>query len=157
MGLDQPIALGALVILGIDPGALPGFALLRSADPSAGLVYVGREPPELGRHGHFTAIVERPELRPVPPGVRRKINPNAIVTLAFTAGEIAGRIAARADCVSMSAIAPRTWKGQVAKAAMLNRIRSRYHECELGLSDDEIDAIGIAAFGFGIDWVRGPW
>lgn len=143
-------AIGGNMILGIDPGAKPGFAVLAN---DRSLLFVGREPPDLGKY-RFTAFIERPELRPLPPGTRRKVNPNGIVTLAFTAGRIAGQIAARSDCVALTAISPREWKGCVEKRVMINRIHCRYPG---PWTDDEIDAIGIAAYALGVDWVRGPW
>lgn len=141
----------AKAVLGIDPGARPGFGVL-SADRR--VLHCDVKPPPVGAFGPMIAVIERPVLRPVRKGDRRKIDPRGIVTLAFTAGRIAGRIESRPDVAEMFEVEPSQWKGRVEKAVMLKRIRAFFGLGDGG-SDDAVDALGIAGWLSGINWLRG--
>lgn len=133
------------LILAVDPGAKPGFCYFERIP----ILVTTRI--EMCTIVPNTIIVERPEIRRGPKG---KINPASIVTLGITAGFIAGDLFRRFG-VTPIWVRPATWKGCVDGDVMINRIRGAFPGyLPASATGDEVDAVGIAAWCGGRNWVR---
>lgn len=142
----QQRATGPLPVLGVDPGRSPGFAVLERS--TLRILYMGTVAPDLGAFGPMILVIERPEIR-----ANDQTHPEVIVRHAWTAGMLAGVLSTRSDIVSLVTVPPADWKGRIVKEVMCNRIRAGFPEAS-GCSSDVIDAIGIAAWYLGKDWIR---
>jgi hypothetical protein len=140
------------MILSIDPGANSGFALFENHI----LVACGKSSPCL--EDVTEAIIERPVIYPN----GRTANPNDIVKLAVTAGEMAGLLLANG--ISVRYVEPRAWKGTLDKDTCCRRAWGRLSAAEQqvaakfrpeptgkvkGGKDHVLDAIGIGLFAVG--------
>lgn len=106
--------------LGIDPGASPGYVIIRNSDAAILAWAQG----EIWPSEPFVVAVERPEIRS---GARRRIAPQAVVTLAIDAGWRAGRASAHPLCRGIVWLRPSEWKrqlmpGNVEKAVFCARL-----------------------------------
>lgn len=127
------------MILGIDPGANPGWALLQTTGE---LVTCGAKnfPKDVG----FLVVIEHPFIYP-----RSPVPPNDIVTLAYRAGLLAAKYS------NVRTVYPVTWKGSVPKGVMTRRILAGLTPSErtiAGADHNVIDAIGIAKWAFRQGW-----
>jgi len=106
----------SVYILGLDPGADQGWALLRDGE----LISCGLgEPLASG----CLCIVERPTIYKY-----GKAKPEDIITLAIRAGMAAGRAQSRGCTVEW--VEPRTWKGTISKDMHHRRIRAKLQHME---------------------------
>lgn len=147
-----------MLILGIDPGAKPGYALIRVDDRHPVLLGHSKSRVVVPKETHV--VVERPKLRPRAKlgQSRRKqsIDPNTVVTLAFTAGRQIGYY--EAICDTTVYLDVREWKDRLfrggstlPKQVFIDRIKLAWGGLP-GLSDDEVDALGIAwAYSIGLE------
>lgn len=138
-----------MIVLGIDPGAQPGYAILHAPSgcaPSLAGVYTSY--PQIGVP--HVVVIERPEIRK---GSRGRISLKSVVTLAFTAGQQLGEAKTNPLCQGFFAYTPTKWKNilytggiQVKKEVFCNRILADFPDdlSMLKLTLDQIDAIGIA-------------
>lgn len=144
------------MLLSIDPGANTGWAIF---DGQA-LVACGRGSPSSEQlQGVTEALLEHPVI--YPRGGTR--NPNDIVKLAVTTGEIAGIL--RANRIDVRYVEPRAWKGTIDGDACCRRVWSRLSDVERqgpgakwrpeergpvkGGKDHVLDAIGIGLHAVG--------
>lgn len=147
------------MLLAIDPGVDTGWAefALTGELRKCGLGHP--------RSGEWLEriVVESPKLRPY-----GEKNPNAILTLARTAGYLAGR-AVEAACASVQVeyLTPNDWKGSTPKDISHARIWARLTDAEKEIADsyfrsapgrnglapskrhNVLDAIGIGLFAVG--------
>ena len=137
------------MILAIDPGAHPGYAVL---DDKLELVWCGIVAPET--QGVRVVLCERPWIYP---GPRSKADPNDIGTLCITAGKLVQ------PWITLGAkevwVPPVTWKGNVPKQIHHARIlsalapseQSVVARCLTGTSpkyrEDAMDAVGLSQYG----------
>ena len=154
------------MIISIDPGVrTAGFALWDGAYlHRAGLLRSDRitiEPPwvtlyeesfRLTQFSPFTEIViERPQVY-----VRRgKGDPNDLIALALAAGLIVGTLLVEHPRAKVTEYLPATWKGQVPKKIMVERIKKGLTEGEhkrvnlptaASLAHNVWDAVGIGLY-----------
>lgn len=148
-------------LLAIDPGAKAGHALFRHG----ALTYAGLGfPADADIPADATVVVERPCIYP---GRRQKARPRDIITLALTAGQIAGVLMARG--LEVRYVEPAEWKGgAIGKEVSHARIKRRLTEDEHAVLEaaiatggyrgkrmaptrqlDLLDAIGIGLWAIG--------
>ena len=125
------------MILGIDPGANPGWALVEES--SGELVSCGAKdfPPD---GPTLRVFIEHPYIYP-----RSPVPPNDIVVLAYRAGLLASKYK------DVTTVLPVTWKGSVSKSVMTRRILAALTPSErtiAGADHNVIDAIGIAKWSW---------
>jgi hypothetical protein len=124
----------------LDPGAKPGYAVLYPG----GQLVTSTSPIE--PRGEFGVVVERPAIRRGAPG---KINPQSVVTLAFTSGRQFAELYSRPGCRSRTELSVDEWKGalyrgggRIKKEVFTERLR---RDLDLKYcTADEVDAAGIA-------------
>lgn len=146
------------MLLAIDPGVDTGWATFNGERrlTGCGLSRAGANPPPL--EGLSRVTIECPALRP-----RGEKNPNAILKVARSAGEWAGRCYP-AEVVYVT---PNQWKGTLPKSVSHARMWAKLDEKEKsivdkafkqapgrnglapGLRHNVLDAIGIGLFSVG--------
>lgn len=97
-------------VTAIDPGRTSGWAQFVGHRLQAAGTFADRAYPPAWRHADQWLVIEVPRIYP---HGRGKGDPNDIVELALTAGEIRGHY--RAQGCRVVETHPRTWKGQVPK------------------------------------------
>lgn len=143
------------MLLSIDPGANSGWAVYDNST----LVACGRSvPPAAWLEGVTDAVIERPRIYPH----GRTRNPNDIVTLAVTVGELAGAL--RAYGIGVRYVEPRQWKGTLDANTCCRRAWARLREDERavaakyepppkgdvpGTKHNVLDAIGLGLWQVG--------
>lgn len=125
------------MILGIDPGNNPGWALVAEGDGT--LLECGAKnfPPD---SKFLRVFIEHPYIYP-----RSPVPPNDIVVLAYRAGLLASKYR------DVTTVLPVTWKGSVPKGVMTRRILAGLTPSELSIAGSDhnvIDAIGIAKWAW---------
>ena len=115
------------MILSLDPGVhVAGFALWHNYRLfQAGLL---RDEEKITNQELTEIVVELPQVYR-----RGKGDSNDLIALAFAAGLIVGELRGYAKIIKYS---PATWKGQVPKTIMIERIKQ-------GLSDKEHDRVNL--------------
>jgi hypothetical protein len=129
------------MILGIDPGNHPGWALVNDTGV---LIACGAKdfPPPYA--GIAVVVIELPMIYP-----RSPVPPNDIVKLAYTAGLLASRY------TNVRTVSPVTWKKSVPKNVMTRRILASLSPEERQIAGNDhnvIDAIGIAKWAHKEGW-----
>jgi len=149
------------MIISIDPGISAGIAfwLPNGRLIRAGLLRGGlsRDRADGAWPGHpctwaaiTNVVVERPQIYR-----HSKADPNDLITLAMAAGELIGRILAEHPGSEVLECLPATWKGQVPKDIMVERIKKGLSEAEhkrvilptaASLAHNVWDAVGIGLY-----------
>jgi len=116
----------------IDPGKVAGWAQYTGKKLTACGIFSDWKYPQVWHRGFDQYLVlEVPRIYPY----RSKGNPNDIVDLAITAGEIRGHF--RAAGCHIIEVWPATWKGQVPKEIHHARVLKQLADDELRLLDVE--------------------
>lgn len=116
----------------IDPGATSGWAQFTAGKLSAAGIFRDYEYPAVWHRGYEqTLVLEIPRIYPH----RSKGDPNDIVQLALTVGEIRGHY--RPLVTHLSETYPATWKGQVPKEIHHARVLKVLADDEKKLLDAE--------------------
>jgi len=145
------------LIVSIDPGISAGIAFWLSTGRllRAGLLLGCLSDAEWPGHPCTWAavqgiVIERPQVYRHGRG-----DPNDLITLALSAGELVGRINAEHPAAIVTEYLPATWKGQVPKDIMIERIKKKLTEDELTMVDlpsaaslahNVWDAVGIGLY-----------
>lgn len=137
-----------MIVVGIDPGRSTGYCVIHDDETiEAGILRSSTDWERIW--GADLVIIERPEIYPNTP------NYSDIITLALTAGEIAGKF--KANCHGeVKYVLPKEWKRQLPKEVCWKRVQKlltpRQVEMLAGIENlphDARDAVGIALYGKG--------
>lgn len=119
-------------VTAVDPGKVAGWAQYTAKKLTACGIFSDWKYPQIWHSGYEqTFVMEIPRIYPH----RSKGDPNDIVDLALTTGEIRGHFRA-AGCHIIEAF-PRTWKGQVPKEIHHARVLKQLADDELRLLNAE--------------------
>lgn len=135
-----------MLILGIDPGISTGWCLLGPDFIRAGILKE-QDWPQLWAANYV--VIEKPNI------YRGHPRPNDLITLALSAGEIAGKYKSQAQG-AVKYIWPADWKHQLPKDICWKRVCNLLTPSEVeqldgieSLRHDARDAVGIALFAQG--------